>query len=122
MLYVPRFLTLVWRTNRNLYWRLRHLYWRDIALPEDVAHFYHGSYVGDDGRIRKKIQGSAAAAWFVNVDEWFETVWNNPEPKQFRYLVDPKGWVDLEYVPTAELPAIIRDSPWPEGWIERSGQ
>jgi hypothetical protein len=87
--------------------------------PDRVLH--HGSCVGDDARIRTKLQNYSHAA---GVDPgWYERVWKNFHPgiRHFHYFADrPHLYESLVAVPTADLPAEITRCAWPKGWIEES--
>lgn len=120
-LYSPRWFGLVWRVIPNYYERLLNLYCQAEKLPDQVAHFYHGNYIGDDERIRKKLATSSHALE-IKTEEWINKVWTNwnPETKKASYPGSPEALIDLDYIPTASLPAIIRENSWPKGWIELS--
>lgn len=118
-LFIPRGFGLVWRISPKYYERLLHLYCREVKLPEQIAHFYHGNYIGDNERIQKKLATSSHARE-IKTEEWLEKVWTNwdPEIKKASYPGNPDVMSDLDYIPTAFLPTIIRDNSWPKGWIE----
>jgi hypothetical protein len=88
------------------------------TLPEEIAVFHHGSYVGDDQRIFNKIASS------VHHDEllkdWYENVWKKwtPDSKNLHPKI-PEVFASLEYVPANNLPSSIKDESWPDGYIER---
>jgi hypothetical protein len=98
-------------------------YSRQTRLPESIAHFHHGSYVGGDDRIRTKLSVSSHAKELIkhDVDEWFENVWKcwSPAMKNFYFHPHPEAWASVDHVPTSELPRTIRDSDWPDGLIDK---
>lgn len=114
LLYPPWF-----RFFMNKYWRINLEPSQGVVyLPEEVAVFHHGAYVGDDLRMYKKI------FFHVHLDskraEWFEKVWKRwtPAARAFHPLY-PEEFQGVEHVPTCELPGIIKDEEWPEGYLER---
>lgn len=88
-----------------------------VVVPKEVCVVHHGDYVGDDPRILKKLTCNGHRDEFDK--NWFETCWRRwtPETKNFNPIV-PHHFPAAEYVPTANLPAAIRESQWPTGWIE----
>ncbi len=129
---------IVFQENRNLevasYWRLLfNKYTRKLGAlsiekrlqelggitwaPEDLAVFHHAAYVGDDARIQKKIQLSVHNKDMMTT--WFEDVWRKWTPgARNLHPVHPSNFAGLKYIPTADLPPIIKDTQWPEGFIE----
>jgi hypothetical protein len=120
-LYFPKPLGWLHHFSPELSRRLINLYCRQTILPESIAVFYHGAYVGDDERIKKKISISSHFRELkkANIDQWFENTWKNWHPgmENFRFGASPEAWQDVEQIPTGKLPKIIRGNTWPEGWI-----
>jgi hypothetical protein len=114
------------RVIKNKYWAIRESSMRTIQkfiisldyLPEEIAVFHHGAYVGNDKRIAKKIFSS------VHYDErmknWYEDVWKKwtPEYKNIHPL-HPEVFKGVKYVPFSMLPSVIRNEEWPEGYLEK---
>jgi len=121
--YIPRPLGWIHYINKSFAQRLIHIYCNETKLPENIANFYHASYVGDDERIRKKLLSSSHAQELADqgLDEWFEKVWKqwHPEMENFYFSGNAKAWSGVDYISTSSLPLIIRDSSWPDGWIEK---
>jgi hypothetical protein len=92
---------------------------KQVYFPPDLL-MYHGSGVGDDARIRTKIENWDHRS---GVDpDWFEKVWKNfgPQSKNFHYFENGKDlYQAVEEIPTSALPDEIRQREWPEGWILR---
>jgi hypothetical protein len=92
---------------------------RSVLLPSELR-MHHGLAVGDDERILTKLKNFGHSA---SVDPtWFDRTWKNfhPDMRNLHFFKDAdSGMERLEKIPTAQLPAEIRDRPWPEGWIER---
>lgn len=86
-------------------------------VPRDVAVFHHGSYVGERSRIEAKLASSPHREEFT--PDWLERVWDawTPEMRNF-HPINPERFPVAEHVPTSDLPAAIRNHPWPEGWLE----
>lgn len=128
---------LLFRENRNLvaskYWRLLfNKYTRRLGAdaleprvralagvrraPESVAVFHHAAYVGDDARMLKKIRLSVHHREMLST--WFEDVWRKWTP-ELRNLhpIQPSTFPGVKYVPPPELPPIIRDAQWPDGYV-----
>lgn len=79
---------------------------------------HHGSSVGSDNRILTKITNWGHRDLIA--EDWFEKVWKNfdANSKDFHYFKGNGGlYQAVEQIPTAELPAEIRNQSWPEGWI-----
>ena len=99
---------------------------RDVAfrafgarcLPIDVATYHHGNYVGDRGRIEAKLAASGHRFEFDR--DWLRDVWDRwtPQTRNFHPHV-PEQFPAAVHVPTAELPPVIAEHAWPDGWIER---
>lgn len=92
-----------------------------IRVPEEVGYFSHGSYIGDESRMRKKLATSSHAAEHAPyANTWMESVWSNWEPgvKNFYFPSQPDEFDDVTYVPTSKLPGPIRSAVWPDGWID----
>ncbi len=122
-LYNPRCLGWVSHISPGLSERLIRLYRREIKLPEKVGHFYHGSYIGDTERIRKKVFTSSHANQRTKEEKefWINNVWEkwNPQMKDFYFKPNQELFSGVDYFPTEKLPRIIRESNWPDNWIER---
>ncbi|BDM80321.1 glycosyltransferase family protein [Acaryochloris marina] len=88
-------------------------------LPEEIGVFHHGSYVGSDERIFKKITSSGH--YNDNFLTWYNEVWKcwTPESKNLHPLY-PENYAGVQYIPTDDLPILITKEAWPNGYIERS--
>lgn len=88
-------------------------------MPEEIGVFHHGGYVGDDLRIHKKISMSVHY-YESKVFEWYRDVWQRwtPEMKNIHPFY-PTAFPGVRHVATADLPPILREQPWPSGYIER---
>lgn len=86
-------------------------------VPKDVCVVHHGDFVGDDARILKKLTCNGHRDEFDK--DWFENIWKKwtPETKNFN-PIKPYHFPAAEYVPTARLPAAIRETRWPADWVE----
>jgi hypothetical protein len=87
---------------------------------DESLYMHHGSMVGDDERVRTKIENWSHADL---VDPaWFENVWKKITP-QSKNIHPFKGsaalYPGLKHIPTAALPVEVGAAPWPKGWIER---
>lgn len=87
------------------------------VVPKDVCVVHHGDYVGDDQRILKKLTCNGHRDEFDK--NWFANIWQKwtPETRNFNPIV-PHHFPSADYVPTGSLPAPIRESRWPDGWME----
>ena len=89
------------------------------VVPREVAFFHHGSFVGDRRRIETKLARSGhrddvAADWLTRVwDQW------TPEMRDL-HPSNPPLYPSTSHVATDDLPAVLRDHDWPDGWIERA--
>jgi hypothetical protein len=128
---------ILFRENRNLdsskYWRLLfNKYTRRLGAdgleprvraltgilraPEDVAVFHHAAYVGDDARMLKKIRLSVHHGEMLAT--WFEDIWQKWTPTMRNiHPTVPSAFAGVKYVPTPELPPVIRDAKWPDGFV-----
>jgi hypothetical protein len=128
---------ILFRENRNLdssrYWRLLfNKYTRRLGAdgleprvraltgiqraPENVAVFHHAAYVGDDARMLKKIRLSVHHGEMLST--WFEDIWQKWTPTMRNiHPTVPSTFAGVKYVPTPELPPIIRDAKWPDGFV-----
>lgn len=87
-------------------------------LPESIAVFHHASYVGDDARIEKKIRLSVH--YEDRMAQWYDSVWKAWTPAMHNFHpIYPHVYAGVRYIPTSELPPIIRDRTWPDNYIER---
>ena len=123
-LYIPRPFGWLWHINPLLYEKIANMYCHQVKLPESIANFYHGSYVGDDTRIHKKLRSSSHAKELqkTGLDEWFTNVWEpwTPDSRNFYFFDNnPEVWESVDHISTSNLPSVIRDYEWPLGWIER---
>lgn len=89
-----------------------------VLVMKDDSLLHHGSYVGDDERIKSKI-----SSWGHShevVVGWFDNVWKKfgPESKNIS-PVCPEKYSGVKHIPTVDLPSEITSYEWPEGWIER---
>ncbi len=120
-LYSPKFLGRLSYLHREISENLVNAWKNQIKLPESIGHFYHGSHIGDDRRIQKKLLiSSHAHAQKKYVDQWMKNVWNvwSPSMKNFHPGPDPSIFSEVVYIPTENLPQSIREATWPEGWID----
>jgi hypothetical protein len=120
----PSWFSFTQRIINNKYWKLRLLSGKAFEssiglanLPEEIAVFHHGAYVGDDKRISKKIFFS------VHYDErmkiWYETIWKQWTPKSTNlHPLCPEIFKGLEYIPTDKLPCSIKNQVWSDGYID----
>jgi hypothetical protein len=86
-------------------------------VPREVAVFHHGDWVGPRERIEAKLARSGHRDQFI--DGWLERVWDQwtPEMRDL-HPFEPEMFPLAAHVPTARLPAAIREHPWPDGWLE----
>ncbi len=120
-LYIPRILGGIGRFSPRMSRTLIDLYRHQSRMPEGVAHFYHGSYIGDDERIRSKVMKSSHYRQLApEFDEWFESSWKTwtPESRDFWFPYDRQAMRSVRHVPTSELPTSISQVRWPEGWLD----
>ena len=107
-LYFPKALGWVHHLNPKISTKLIDYYCRQAKLPESIGHFYHGAYVGDDERIRKKMKSSSHAREHIacNIDQWFEDIWKkwHPGMRNFRFGSSPEGWQCVEDIAEDRLP------------------
>ncbi|MDQ6839881.1 MAG: hypothetical protein M3137_16540 [Actinomycetota bacterium] len=88
-----------------------------VLVPPEVAVCHHGSYVGDRERIADKIDRSSHRTQMV--DGWLERVWDTWTPQATNFHpTHPPRFPRAVHVATAELPQAIRNSSWPDGFIE----
>lgn len=88
------------------------------VILEDDSFLHHGSYVGDDDRIQKKISSWGHAHEVVN--DWFDNVWKKFDSQSKNISpVTPEKYAGVKHIPTKELPLEISSFSWPDGWIER---
>lgn len=122
-LYFPRFMGWISRMNPVLSETLINMYQKRIKLPEEIGFFYHGGYIGDTERMKKKIFTSSHAKEHSQqeLDAWFKNVWEKwtPHMKDFYFASQPEIFSGVDIIPTEKLPAIIRNSDWPDGWIDK---
>jgi len=87
------------------------------SVPESVCVMHHGEFVGDDNRILKKLNCNGHRAEFNQ--QWFEEVWQKwkPDARDFNPVI-PVNFTEAVRVSFEDLPQAIRESTWPEGWIE----
>ncbi|MFH1790468.1 MAG: hypothetical protein ABH885_00585 [Candidatus Omnitrophota bacterium] len=88
----------------------------ELVMPMDKAVFHHGSYVGNDKRMAKKILCSGHHSEFAG--SWYNNVWKawTPESADF-HPVNPGLFKEVRYVPKEQLPSVIRDAEWPDGYL-----
>jgi len=124
--YQPQWFRLI----RNKYWNMgrRGDYLIDFTrrlrgekiLPHDIAVFHHGSFIGDNKRMRKKLLLSPHTHSKDSVKNWYRNVWEKwtPDTRNFHPL---KPWLfkSVEYVYTEELPDSIKNIDWPTGYIKK---
>ena len=86
-------------------------------VPPDVAMFHHGDWIGDRERIATKLTSSGHRDEIL--DGWLERVWDawTPDMRDL-HPFEPTMFPSAFHVPTAALPAEVRDHEWPEGWLE----
>jgi len=88
-----------------------------VDIPEDVAKFHHGSYVGPRSRIAQKLTSFGHAD---QVDpDWLDEVWEKFTPAM-RDLnpAYPPLFPTADRIPLAELPVTITGHNWPVGYLE----
>ncbi len=90
-----------------------------ICVPPSVAVCHHGSYVGSRERIVQKLAASSHRDELIG--DWVAQTWDRwtPASRNF-HPTDPSRFPYAMHIPTAELPAEIRDASWPNGWLEPS--
>jgi hypothetical protein len=71
-----------------------------VDCPADVGVFHHGCWLGDDKRMRKKINSSS------HQSEW--------TPEFSTRLAS----IRTDFIPRSELPENIREGRWPEHFFE----
>ncbi|MGN6646912.1 MAG: hypothetical protein ACTHJT_10330 [Cytophaga sp.] len=76
-----------------------HKFFGFMECPEEVGVFHHASYVGPLERIASKLSKSS-----------------HPEVNNNEYLQKVIA-MDTEFIPYDQLPAVIRNAKWPEGYI-----
>lgn len=121
VLYHPRVLGWAHHINPWLSQKLIALYKNQIALPERIGVFYHGSYVGDTERIKKKMFSSSHLREIGKdaAEAWIRDVWEGwtPESKNFFFKNKPGAFSEVEVIPTSSLPKVIKNALWPADWI-----
>ena len=86
-------------------------------LPENIAVFHHGSYVGDDERIFKKISLSGHKSEISKY--WYENVWKSFTPNSIDlHPVNPPIFAGVQYIPTSKLPTSISQEIWSQDYME----
>jgi hypothetical protein len=70
------------------------------TCPKEVGVFHHGCWLGDAERVRRKYKRSPHV--WAQDDQFIEDIQD----------------VEIEYVPTMELPRNIRNGDWPDGYLE----
>ncbi len=121
-LYHPRPLGWLGHISPDLAEKARNAWINQIKMPETIGFFYHGSYIGDDDRIAKKFAITVhAKEQAPYVAKWIESTWKKwtPDMRNFYFGPKPEIFSKANYFPTSDLPEILKDSKWPEGWIER---
>ena len=94
---------------------------RDHALgyhdvPPEIVVFHHGSYVGPRARIVDKLQSFGHAHEVPG--GWIEDVWDGFDPSMRNFNpAYPDVFPACEDIDPDELPAEIRDHPWPAGYL-----
>ncbi len=85
-------------------------------VPPEVGVFHHPAYVATTERIARKLAHSAHRDRVMQ--RWIEEVWSKwtPSSRNF-HPTEPGVFPRAEYVPTEELPEIIRRRKWPEGFV-----
>lgn len=119
----PNWYALIRRLLFNKYWNLGNKLKADSnicgisLLPEDIGVFHHGSYVGNDERIYKKLTSSGH--YSESYLTWYEKVWKKwtPESKNLHPLY-PQNYPGVRYIPTDELPTSISKETWPNDYIQ----
>ena len=122
-LYIPRPLGWLYHLSPHFAQKTISLFLGQTRLPDEIACFYHGYMIGDEERIQKK-WGSHSHADEVGrarMEDWIQNTWRNwtPQMKDFWLSIKPEVWPAVEHIPTSQLPRIIREGRWPEGWIEK---
>lgn len=115
------------RFLKNKYWQINQSLIKMIDkyilgidyLPEEIAVFHHGAYVGNDQRIAKKIFSS------VHYDErmkhWYENIWKKWHPKLKNiHPLNPEVFQGVEYIPLDAIPDVIKNEEWADGYLEKS--
>ena len=120
-IYAPRVLGWLKYLNAYLSQFLREKWSALIKLPEETGCFYHGSYIGDDNRMIKKLSSTSHARdQAPYAQKWMENVWKrwHPDMKNFYFPSMSNAFESVDYIPTSNLPSSIRESNWPAGWLD----
>jgi len=119
----PQIWSNLMRIVNNKYWRNKeltrflNLFGLDSILPEEIGVFHHGSYVGSDARIRKKISNSGH--YDKRMDEWYENIWEKWTPEmQNIHPIYPNRFLGVKHISTDCLPSSIKNEEWDFGYIE----
>ena len=116
----PLIYRIIKKSLKNKHWSLKfpsERVFSDVTnLSDKIGVFHHGCYVGDDGRMAKKVFFSGH--YNEKMKDWYENVWKNwrPEYKNLHPLY-PELFQGVKHVPTEQLPRSIRDEHWPQGYL-----
>lgn len=121
-LYCPKFIYWLWRIHPRLSEKATEWYKNQIKVPEEVGFFYHGSYIGDTSRIRKKMFSSSHCKELgrEEIERWISNVWEkwSPGEKNFFFKSNPMAFSEISIIPSSKLPKSIVCADWPKGWID----
>ncbi|MER3395974.1 MAG: hypothetical protein C4318_00690 [Acidimicrobiia bacterium] len=86
------------------------------CVPPEVGVFHHPAYVGETQRIANKLAHSAHRHQVV--EGWIERVWEpwTPSSRNF-HPTDPPAFPEAVFVPTEQLPRLVRERKWPQGYL-----
>lgn len=87
-----------------------------VQIPHSVGLFHHGSYVGGDDRVLRKVEAGGHSEHML--PGWIDEVWRpwTPESRDM-HPTDPHAFPAVDYVPTEELPVEISGFDWPSGYL-----